>query len=135
MSEDENTFSMDKLLAMVRRLDQIPDDVIAYHPLVGAQSLQMVDDKGTITVIGPSALHALRQNVKEQPHSQNSILAGSLGGVFGSIPVVFLEDGGALAEKTHKRIAASLKAAGQVMDIFENLRNPPPNPHTNPNIL
>lgn len=125
-----------KLLEIMRKLDEIPQDVIAHHPLVGQTGMQMVDDKGTITVIGPAGLHALKQQARTLPPCANPILGGAHPDVIGGVRIIFLEDGGPIAEKVLKRIQASLKAAGQVVEIFDNLRRRPPSNHIiNINIL
>ncbi len=118
-SGDDGVFDIAKLKAAIRRIDPLPDDVIAvtqYCP--PEKSYQFADEKGSVTVVAPAMLHRLEKAVL-RPIEQAPIYMGGPPSVLG-IPIIYADEPDDAAKAVRKRIMRSLDAAAEVQAWWDS---------------
>lgn len=110
---EENTFTPEKLRAMVRKMDAfVSDDVIAVSMLFPPdKALEFPDDKGKVWAIGLAAWHRLKAEAeRNKPIGAADLLGSGPAAPFLGMRVVFEHDG-EVWDETVQRILRSMEAA------------------------
>lgn len=119
MSDDNNTFSLAQLKAMMRKMDGlVSDDVIAVTALCPmGKAFEFVDERGKVIAIHPAMMVEVKKRALPTT-PDNPIMAGALSLL--GLPVIYADIDDAAAWRVRQRIKRSLQAAADVQAWWES---------------